>query len=515
MSWIRNFSISLLVILISAGCADLRLAKLAYRQGDFETAKKHWQTLADRGFPQAEFGLGKLAEEVQHAPEQAIQFYLDAYHKGYLPAAYQIGRYYFNHRDWPKAGDWLQKAEAHGSLGARLLLADMKLQGLGMKADPQIAIDTYQQLSRQGLAAATKRLARLYEQGQYAAVDLKKAFAFYQKALDQGDLSSELALARFYAQGLGVEKAPAQAIDLYRRHANAGDISAAYALARFLESESQKADPPQEAVQWYRFAAERNHLPAQLRWAELLLSGTGVPQDTRTALTLLEQLSKQGIAKASRRLGAIYRRGLHVPADFQKAFQYFENARRQGDAAAELQLAELYERGLGVPANPPLAVSIYQRQAGMGNLRAIMALGRIHEQIWQQSHSSESLAKAIQWYRRAASQNLPAAQFKLARLLEASGDQTEAKLWADLALASGDGEALLYFGQQKFQQARETNDKIQALSWVLTAARLKVSSAVATAWYIMQQMDSPEQIDQANRDALEHFRSLQRSAPPP
>ena len=510
MTAIRNcllFSCFLLV----CGCADLRTAKLAYEQGNYEAAEQHWHTLAERGFPRAKYGMGLLAEKVKQAPEQAIDFYLEAYNRGYLPAAASIGRYYFNRGEWEKARHWLEKAKQQGNLSARLLLADMQLQGLGMAPAPKAALATYRELAEAGIAGASKRLAKLYEQGQWVSQNPAKAFQYYQQALTQGDPTAELALARLYAEGFGVTQNIAKAMNIYRHHAQQGNLNAAYALARLLEQSTEPAPPPEEAFRWYQTAAEKGHLQARLKWAELLLKGKGIPQDLQKAIGVLEQLSGQGVAKASRLLGMVYLKGNGLGIDFQKARRYLELAVKQGDFEAGLSLAVIYEEGLGIPRDLQKAESLYLEQANSGDPKAFLALGQYYERRWQASQSASHLDKAIRWCRQAALAQTPKAPFHLAQLLEIAGEKKEAQHWAEKALASGDQEALLYFGNLNFQQAKRAVEKIQALSWILTAARLNTPGAVMSAWQKMQQMTSPEQIEEANQASRQLLLQLQTS----
>ena len=58
---IRKFVSSCALVVLLAGCAaDLDTADNAYKQGDYKTARAHWDELARRGFPEAETKLGEM-----------------------------------------------------------------------------------------------------------------------------------------------------------------------------------------------------------------------------------------------------------------------------------------------------------------------------------------------------------------------------------------------------------------------------------------------------------------------
>lgn len=487
-------------LLTLSGCANLPTAQQAFEDGDYNTAEQHWQELAQRGFPRALMGMGRLiamGEVEGKPPELALQYFLDAYEKDQQHAAFWIGRYYYT-RELPTEEDdelaykWFQKAVQSGSIGARLSLADMQLAGRGTQQDSEAAIAVYQELSAQGIASASRRLARLHENGEHVRRDWGQSMAYYRLAVQQGELRSEMDIARHYARGLGVEVDITRARSLYLPHAERGDARAAFELARLFEQAAEIQGMLEQAVRWYQVAAAQSHIRAQLRIANMMLRGYGLPQNITEGRSRLLALSTKGIAEASFHMGRHYERAV---GDFYKARYYYRLAIDQGYTQAELALAQLYEKGFGGEQNLQQAIFLYHKHAIDGNNDAAFALGRIYQQ-------QSKLKEAEKWYQQAAENNIAQAQFALARLLvEQDKHPDRAAYWLHKAAASQYAPALLYLGKQTFYGASGAHDQIEGLTLVLMAARLRTAGAVRTTLELISLMATVADIDQANKQS--------------
>lgn len=509
-----TWSVAWLLITAVSGCADLPSAQRAFREQDYESARRHWAPLAERGFPKAQVGMGRLIEMgliEGAAPEDSLKYYLQAYDNGYLPAAYRIGLYYLRKQPPSPANDrrayeWFRRAvQATQSPGSRLALADMLRQGKGVTRNVEKAMAIYRQLSQEGVAAASRRLAKLYEQGETVAQNHAKALEYYRLALAQGDQASDLDIARYLARGCGTPADPDQARDIYRRHAEEGNPQAAFALARLLESSAAGHD---EALQWYRRAAEGGHVGARLRLADAMLENGSALYNPAAALSELEALSNQGVGAASHRLGKLYARGEDIPRNLETAEHFFSLAVSQGYSKSELELAELYAmEGKGNPRALDKALQLYRKHAENGDPEAALALARLLDQ----SHHRE---EALHWYTLAAGGGLPAAQYELARLLLDLKRNGQAREWLNQAAASAYGPALLDLGKHIFAaRARGADESIEGLTLVMMAAHQNTPGAIPAMLDLMARMPSLEAIDRANRQAKARLLRLAKAKP--
>jgi hypothetical protein len=70
--------------------ADLRRAEQAFESGDYERARTEWSSLADRGDPDAEFGLGEIYEQADGDYKRAEFWYDKAARHGNAQAKYRL-----------------------------------------------------------------------------------------------------------------------------------------------------------------------------------------------------------------------------------------------------------------------------------------------------------------------------------------------------------------------------------------------------------------------------------------
>jgi TonB family protein len=108
-------------MLVGASLADRDTALRAYQQGDFPTALKEWQGLADSGNAEAEFRVGVMYEHGQGIPaatKEAANWYRKAADQAYAQAQYALGMLYANGQgglqDNVQAYMWLDLSSALG-----------------------------------------------------------------------------------------------------------------------------------------------------------------------------------------------------------------------------------------------------------------------------------------------------------------------------------------------------------------------------------------------------------------
>ena len=499
-----------IISFLFTGCADLRMAKTAFKNQQYPSARSHWTALAQKGFPQAEVGLGRLliiAQENKAYDEQAyreaLELFYSAYEKGRVTVVYDIGQAYLKQAkktgitsQYQSAYFWLSKASAMGLVNADIYLADMELDGLGTEHDTKRALTRYKNLVASGHVKAASRLGGIYSQGIHADRDEQQALYWYQQAIALGDASAELKLAQLYETAQSDVKNLKLAMSLYEKLAKNGNVTAAYKLARLIEysDPSNIGMPDSSALHWYVVAAEQQHALALLRLASIKLENSQSPEANREALATYRQLSEQGIGAASYHLGLVHEKGLGTPQNDQMAFKWYAKSLEQNYSRAELRLAGLYARGGGVAQDLKVARDIYRRFAQRGDINAAYQLAKLLKEV-----GNSGLAR--QWYEFAAKNGHLSSRYALGVILSQSDSQQDAEeAERQLAEAAIQGfhPATLYLGEKIFYGWNAPANKTRGLSLVLKAARENIPGAVNIALTLMDQMDDPGSIEQAN-----------------
>ncbi|HEV8678256.1 MAG TPA: tetratricopeptide repeat protein [Stellaceae bacterium] len=129
--------------------ADAAAGSAAFEKGDYVRAQAEWRSAAERGDPDAEFGLGMLYERGDGDLKQ----------------------------DYKTAVKWYEKAAAHGNIGAQYRLAlDLAAGSDDLPADRVEAYKWILLAAEKGLATDVKaQLAQVLTRGQLAEAEKRAA----------------------------------------------------------------------------------------------------------------------------------------------------------------------------------------------------------------------------------------------------------------------------------------------------------------------------------------------------
>jgi TPR repeat protein len=191
--------------------ADFETGLKAYNSGDYATALKEWQPLADQGEPHAQYNVGLLYARGQGMPTdfaKAADYYRKAADQGIVEAEYNLGVLYSNgqgvKKDDTEAGKWFLKAANQGDAHAAESLGNVYQEGPGAFQNFGEAEKWYRKAAENGVASAEFNLGVMYDIGQGVKEDFGEAFKWYQKAADQGYSSALCNIAILYYNGQGV-----------------------------------------------------------------------------------------------------------------------------------------------------------------------------------------------------------------------------------------------------------------------------------------------------------------------
>ncbi len=216
------------------------------------------------------------------------------------------------------------------------------------------------------------------------------------------------------------------------------------------------------------------------------------------ALTQFVPEAESGNAAARNALGFMYERGLGVSKDAATAAEWYRKAAEQGYGPGQYNYGLCFWHGVGVAQSDAEAVKWMQQAARQGVYEAEYDLGNFYfkdgkgdiaqARAWWRRAAEHHIAgaaynlayaladahdftDAARWYRVAATQNYPLAQYALALLLESGqgvkADPVEARMWLELAARGGVAEAKaeLESPAQKLSESELAEAKQRVSAW--------------------------------------------------
>jgi TPR repeat protein len=197
----------------------------AYKKGDFDTAVRLLQPLAEQGEPQAEEKLGRMYQRGKGLPKdfaRAVVWYQKAAEKGDAAAQGRLGFLYRVGagvpRDLKLAKKWYGLAAEQGNPLAQVGLGYMLLDGSGEKPDVVAAAAWFTKAAEHGDALAMLALGTLYELGQGVTRDWVQAHKWYALgSVDDGEYEQDLFdRAKRAKEELAKQMTPAQIAEAER-----------------------------------------------------------------------------------------------------------------------------------------------------------------------------------------------------------------------------------------------------------------------------------------------------------
>jgi len=172
---------------------NMDLARKAYSQGDFQKARKIWQSHADKGNPEAQAWLGSLyanGDGVDVDDVNALSWYEKAAEQGYPMAQANVGAMYYMGQgteiNIDKAIHWLSAAADNDDVNGLFNLAVLYTKGKGVDENLEYAAKSYQKAAEQGHYPSQSRLGYMYAHGQGVKKDRVQAYLWLSLASQHG-----------------------------------------------------------------------------------------------------------------------------------------------------------------------------------------------------------------------------------------------------------------------------------------------------------------------------------------
>ena len=98
MRFLKSFFVIAVLLATPVGAADFNAGFKAYQSGDYQTAFKEWQPLAEQGHADAQFNLGVMHENgegVLQYYKLAVQWFRKAAEQGHAGAQQMLSEMYY------------------------------------------------------------------------------------------------------------------------------------------------------------------------------------------------------------------------------------------------------------------------------------------------------------------------------------------------------------------------------------------------------------------------------------
>jgi uncharacterized protein len=352
--------------------ADFKKGVAAYESGDYATALREWNPLAEQGDAGAQFSLGWMYYKGQGIPlddKTAVKWYRLAAEQGHADAQNNLGDMYHEGNGVPQdnktAVKWWKLAAEQGHAGAQNnltargsgittkggVISNQELRCKDEKGNSYVTLQETCEGEDQAENNSTVRGSDItttpssgdFQKGfdAYKIEDFATALREWKPLAEQGDAGVARWMGRMYRLGQGVPQDYKTAVKWYTLAAEQGYVFAQYILGEIYhygtdilgEIYHYGTGVPRNyetAVKWYTLAAEQGNFDAQYILGELYHDGTGVPRNYETAVKWYRRAAEQGHAESQYNLGTMYRKGLGVPQDYKTAERWYTQAAKQG-----------------------------------------------------------------------------------------------------------------------------------------------------------------------------------------
>ena len=395
--------------------------------------------------------------------------------KGDAQSQFEFGQVFYSGEfgkatNYLEAVKWFRKAAGQNYPQAQYDLGVCYESGNGVPQNYAEAVQWYRKAAEQNFAAAQNNLGKCFYAGQGVATNQAEAVEWFREAAGQNYAQAQCNLGVCYKSGNGVAQNYAEAVNWWRKAAGQNYAQAQYNLGVCYRTGRGVAEDTVEAAKWNRKAAEQDFAEAQNNLGACYEHGDGVAKDYVEAAKWYRKAAEQNDSLAQYNLGLCCGKGQGLAQDNAESYKWLLLASAQGEEVARQDMAELehhltpdprvegQKRASDFKPQEVTTDSSFQdpqrgtygdapadllAKAETGDAKAQNELGEAFY-VGRLDVMRNPVA-AVKWFRKAAEQNLAAAQSNLGVCYE-RGDgvakyEVEAYKWDLLAAAQGDAKA--------------------------------------------------------------------------
>jgi TPR repeat protein/uncharacterized caspase-like protein len=216
-----------------------------------DAVKRHPQEL------RFQYQLGRALLRAKRRDE-GLPYLFDVAEKGYMAAFANIGgTYQFDLENLTEALKWYRRGADLDDVSSQTHLAEMYLEGWGVKRDLAEALKWFMPSAQQGYALSQYKVGLVHLRGDSRVPrDIPQAMEWFSKAAAQGFARAQNDLGVLYEEGKSVPRDFNEAAKWYRLASEQGWALAQINLARLYEAGKGVDKDPAEAFYWYRLATQ-------------------------------------------------------------------------------------------------------------------------------------------------------------------------------------------------------------------------------------------------------------------
>jgi TPR repeat protein len=177
----------------------------------------------------------------------------------------------------------LQRSIELGSVRGHFELARIYMEGTGVEADYERALELFEQAAAQGEPSALLFLGRALAQGVSGAPDYDAAWATMERAAAAGVAEAYREMGHWFLRGLGRPENVDEGMRNLEQAARLGDVTAMLDMASIYAVGFVTEQRPDISVRWLENAANAGSKEAMHRLGLAYLLGLGVNQDETEA----------------------------------------------------------------------------------------------------------------------------------------------------------------------------------------------------------------------------------------
>lgn len=236
---------------------------------DYDKAVKYLLMAIEKNNPKAMVYLGRLYRSEKRW-EDSKRLFIRAVDLDYIPAYYELGRYYCypEVQDYVEAARYFAKAAEAGYPPAEYEIGVCYKWGDGVEKNMEKALYWITKSHEGGYALATNNLGIYYMTGQGVEKDLEKAVGFFREAAEKGICDSQTMLGRCYFYGEGLPQNYLEAFSWFSKAAEQEDPDAQYHLYLCYSKGLGVEVDMEKAMNYLHHAAEEGRLKAAIQELE-------------------------------------------------------------------------------------------------------------------------------------------------------------------------------------------------------------------------------------------------------
>jgi TPR repeat protein len=249
-------------------------------------------------------------------------------------------------------------------------VAQLHLEGLGVRRNATLAVELFRQAAEAGLAEGMIRMGFLHLQGVGVDQDIEAARRWFAEAVEQGSAIAMVQMAQTFRAPWATTPAADEALRWLVRAHEAGAPDA-LAYAGFM-TEAGELGEPDLALARARFeaSAAAGSALAQAKLAHMHLIGHGAEIDAAKAMAYFRQAAAQDYPPGYMGIAYLYESGTGVAADLEEAGRWYARAATAGLVDAQLRMAYMALRRDSLEGQQE-AVTWLARAAGQSSTQAL------------------------------------------------------------------------------------------------------------------------------------------------